>query len=97
MTPNEEWEHLSRQLDQLGDELREFWARSERSADELRAFNQQYLLRMDRIHLRSNEVIALMREESRASFEEAAAESRAQREALFRIMDKLDGRDDEAA
>lgn len=104
MTPNEEWEELGRQFDRLGDELREFWGRSERSADDLRAFNQSYLLRMDRIHQRSTEVAIAMRaeiqvahEENMRRFDEEAAENRAQREALFRILDKLDGRDDEAA
>ena len=69
-------------------------------SDDLRAFIRELMARFDRKMDAFERQIALMREENRVYFEslkadtvEMQAEGRAGREALFRIFDKLDGRD----
>ena len=70
--------------------------------DDLREFIREMLLRFDataeRLHRQVMSEIALQREESRRHFAEQQrktddliAENRAQRAALFRILDRLDG------
>lgn len=100
MSPREEYDRIYAEFERLGDELREFWMRTERSTEELRAFNRYYLPRHDEIVKAMGLALRRLEEEAQATRlrdEETLAEFRAQREALFRIFDRLDGRDDEAA
>jgi hypothetical protein len=73
------------------DEWREVLLRFDREREDLQIFVRETLLRYDR-------GIAAMREENRLYFErldtkldEILAEGRAGREALFRILDRMDG------
>ena len=65
--------------------------------DDLRPFMREMTLRHERIFVplieqmrEQTRVLRELREESRAQRREFVAESRAQREALFRILDRLD-------
>lgn len=104
MTVKEQLIALDAKIDEHQREHREFWRRAERSADDVHVFNQQFLLRSDEIHRRQGAIfdrlIAEIHEEFRAaridrehSREEAIAETRAHRAALFRILDELKGDD----
>lgn len=87
---------LDEKIDEQHREHQRFWSQAARSADDLHVFNQQFLLRSDEIHRRHITILDQIlaesragREETRAGFEDALAAARAQREALFRILDEL--------
>lgn len=85
--------HIDEKIDENHREYLRYWARAERSADDLHVFTQQMTLRSNYIAEQQGTMLRQMRIELQAEGEERRAEARAEREALFRILDELKGDD----